>query len=76
MQQTPTKPVDWDKRIVIKIKDNRMTAVLSNAEGQIMLTPREARLAGRVIVRQQRIDSNKARLVLRREQRKALTNGA
>lgn len=55
------KPVDYQKKIICKLNNNRWTIKLVSSEGQILLTPREARLVGIAIKRQQRIDSQLAR---------------
>ena len=61
----------WDKKIVVTLTGRRQIVKLTSAEGKQLLTPQEARLAGRHIMRQQRIDAQKARLVTPRLQREA-----
>lgn len=56
-----SKPIDYQKKIVAKLLRNRWTIKLISAEGEQLLTPKEARLVAISIRRQQRIDSQLAR---------------
>lgn len=69
------KPVDYEKRLVCSLTRGRWTVSIKLANEEIFLTPKEARLVGIAIRREQRIQSSKRRQQLRKQQRQAQALG-